>query len=115
PSLTVPSVSAVEPTPASARVLRPPPSPPREASFIWRWFMGGNTVVRVGVVVLFFGIAFLLKYAYEHTHVPIELRLTGVCVAAAWAAGKGAAGAGARASSNRSKEGCGLGWDMREM
>ena len=82
PSPAVASVSAIEPPPASARVLRPPPSPPREPSFIWRWFMGGNTVVRVGVVVLFFGIAFLLKYAYEHTHVPIELRLTGVCVAA---------------------------------
>jgi uncharacterized membrane protein len=82
PLPAVASVSAVEPTPAAARVLRPAPKPPREPSFIWRWFMGGNTVVRVGVVVLFFGIAFLLKYAYEHTHVPIELRLTGVCVAA---------------------------------
>ena len=44
--------------------------------------MGGNTVVRVGVVVLFFGIAFALKYAYEHTHIPIEARLTAVCIAA---------------------------------
>jgi uncharacterized membrane protein len=44
--------------------------------------MGGNTLVRVGVVVLFFGIAFLLKYAYEHTHIPIELRLTAVAIAA---------------------------------
>jgi uncharacterized membrane protein len=71
----------VEPAPAR-RAPQRPPTPPREPSFIWRWFMGGNTVVRVGVVVLFFGIAFLLKYAYEHTHVPIELRLTGVCIAA---------------------------------
>ncbi len=38
--------------------------------------------MRVGVVVLFFGVAFLLKYAYEHTHVPIELRLTGVALGA---------------------------------
>jgi uncharacterized membrane protein len=62
----------------------PPRSPkaPREPSFIWRWFMGGNTLVRAGVVVLFFGIAFLLKYAYEHTRIPIELRLTGVAIAA---------------------------------
>lgn len=45
---------------------------------IVRWFSGGNTVVRVGIVILFFGIAFLLKYAYEHTRVPIELRLAGV-------------------------------------
>jgi uncharacterized membrane protein len=61
---------------------RRPASVPREPSFLWRWFTGGNTLVRVGVVVLFFGIAFLLKYAYEHTRIPIELRLTGVAIAA---------------------------------
>jgi len=48
----------------------------------WNWLTGGNALVRVGVVVLFFGVAFLLKYAYEHTHVPIELRLTGVALGA---------------------------------
>ena len=46
------------------------------------WLLGGNTVVRVGVVVLFFGVAFLLKYAYEHTRIPIELRLVGVAAGA---------------------------------
>jgi uncharacterized membrane protein len=39
---------------------------------------GGNTLVRAGVVVLFFGVAFLLRYMAEHTHVPVELRLTGI-------------------------------------
>jgi len=39
---------------------------------------GDNTLVRVGVVVLFFGVAFLLRYLAEHTKLPIELRLTGV-------------------------------------
>ena len=60
----------------------PPPVPaaPSEPPFIWRWLMGGNTLVRAGIVVLFFGVAFLLKYAYEHTHVPIELRLMGVAL-----------------------------------
>ena len=43
-----------------------------------RWLFGGNTLVRVGVIVLFFGVAFLLKYAAEHDLVPIELRLAGV-------------------------------------
>jgi uncharacterized membrane protein len=43
-----------------------------------RFFTGGNTLVRVGVIVLFFGVAFLLRYAAEHTRVPIELRLAGV-------------------------------------
>jgi uncharacterized membrane protein len=42
------------------------------------YFTGGNTLVRVGIIILFFGIAFLLRYAAEHSHVPIELRLSGV-------------------------------------
>ncbi len=49
---------------------------------IIKWLLGGNTVVRVGVVILFFGVAFLLKYAYEHSHVPISVRLTGVAIGA---------------------------------
>ncbi|TQV61866.1 MAG: DUF2339 domain-containing protein [Halothiobacillaceae bacterium] len=35
----------------------------------------GNLVVKVGVVVLFFGLAFLLKYAAARIAFPIELRL----------------------------------------
>ncbi|WP_300449813.1 DUF2339 domain-containing protein [Accumulibacter sp.] len=42
----------------------------------------GNPMARAGVVVLFFGVAFLLKYSYQHLQVPIELRLTGVALAA---------------------------------
>jgi uncharacterized membrane protein len=42
------------------------------------WFTGGNTIVRVAVLILFIGVAFLLRYAAERTTVPIELRLTGV-------------------------------------
>ena len=49
---------------------------------VWGWLSGGNALVRVGVVVLFFGVAFLVKYAYEHTQVPVELRLTGVALGA---------------------------------
>jgi uncharacterized membrane protein len=41
---------------------------------------GGNTLVRAGVIVLFFGVAFLLRYMAEHTHVPIEFRLTGIAL-----------------------------------
>ncbi len=64
----------------------PVSSQPAEPSFFdraWNWLTGGNALVRVGVVVLFFGVAFLLKYAYEHTHVPIEVRLIGVALGAA--------------------------------
>ncbi len=45
------------------------------------WFTGGNTIVRVAVLILFIGVAFLLRYAAERTTVPIELRLAGVALA----------------------------------
>jgi uncharacterized membrane protein len=72
----------------SAPAEREPPGPPEPPAGmdaltrLWDWLTGGNALVRVGVVVLFFGVAFLLKYAYEHTNVPIELRLTGVAIGA---------------------------------
>ncbi|WP_296186508.1 DUF2339 domain-containing protein [Pseudomonas sp. UBA1879] len=46
------------------------------------WLLGGNTVLRVGVVLLFLGLAFLLRYATEGLVVPIEARYAGVAVAA---------------------------------
>ena len=45
------------------------------------WFTGGNTIVRVAVLILFIGVAFLLRYAAERTTVPIELRLMGIAAA----------------------------------
>lgn len=56
----------------------PPAIPPR----IVEWLMGGNLVARIGVVILFFGVAFLLKHAYETYDLPIELRLAGVALGA---------------------------------
>ncbi len=65
------------------------PAAPRGPNFIERaisgarnWLFGGNTVLRVGVVLLFLGLAFLLRYATEGMVVPIELRYAGVAVAA---------------------------------
>jgi uncharacterized membrane protein len=37
------------------------------------FFTGGNLVVRVGVVVLFFGVAFLMRYAAERNLIPIAV------------------------------------------
>jgi uncharacterized membrane protein len=48
---------------------------------IRNFFTGGNTLVRVGVIVLFFGVAFLLRYMAEHSHISIEVRLMGVALA----------------------------------
>jgi uncharacterized membrane protein len=45
------------------------------------WVLGGNPVTRIGLIVLFCGIAFLLKYAAARDLLPIELRLVGVMAA----------------------------------
>lgn len=39
--------------------------------------------MRVGIIVLFFGVAFLLKYAADNNMLPIEFRLAGTALAAA--------------------------------
>jgi uncharacterized membrane protein len=46
---------------------------------IRNFFIGGNPVVRVGMLVLFFGLSFLAKYAAGQGYFPIELRLS--CIA----------------------------------
>jgi len=59
----------------------PPSAPPAQPAWL-RWLFGGNTLVRLGVVILFFGVAFLVKYATENFHFPIELRLAGIAAGA---------------------------------
>ncbi|WP_249384053.1 DUF2339 domain-containing protein [Chitinivorax sp. B] len=46
------------------------------------WLFGGNTVLRVGILLLFLGLAFLLRYAAERVVVPVELRYAGVAFTA---------------------------------
>ena len=43
--------------------------------YIWNWFTDGNTFVRVGIVILFVGVSFLLNFAIDKGVIPIELRL----------------------------------------
>jgi len=52
--------------------------PSKLLMFIKNYFTGGNLLVRIGGVVLFFGLAFLLKYAADHSFISIKLRLLGV-------------------------------------
>jgi uncharacterized membrane protein len=66
---------------APARRAAPPPAVPSGPA-LWERLVGGNLVAKVGILVLFFGVAFLIKYAYERIHVPIEMRLTGVAIGA---------------------------------
>jgi uncharacterized membrane protein len=47
-----------------------------------RWLFGGNTIVKVGVGILFVGLAFLARFASEHVQVPVELRLAAIAAVA---------------------------------
>ncbi|WP_300629666.1 DUF2339 domain-containing protein, partial [Pseudomonas sp.] len=89
--VTEPSQASPEPVWTPAPTPQSPQEPliPRGPNLIERaisgarnWLFGGNTVLRVGVVLLFLGLAFLLRYATEGMVVPIELRYAGVAAAA---------------------------------
>jgi uncharacterized membrane protein len=75
-----PVQAAPRPQPAA-----PQPAAPRRPGFaevlVARardWLFGGNTVVRMGVLVLFVGLAFLAKYAVDHALLPPQLRLAAI-------------------------------------
>ncbi|HSC12743.1 MAG TPA: DUF2339 domain-containing protein [Rhodanobacteraceae bacterium] len=95
PTVQAPAVSEMrlEPSAAVAEPARPAlvaapadePRPPAESpaiTAIKRWFTEGNVPVKVGVIVLFLGVAALFKYAYDQgwIHIGIEYRLTGVAL-----------------------------------
>lgn len=101
---TAPAALATHAAPSpttQARVLAPLPAreplPPRESlpphkplpvpeadglslafNAARHWLLGGNTIVRIGVLVLFVGLAFLAKYAMENALLPPEVRLAGI-------------------------------------
>ena len=72
----------------------PTPETQQEPSWLMRmltnYFTGGNLLVRIGGVVLFFGLAFLVKYAAAHSHVSLATKLVMVglsglaLIAAGW-------------------------------
>ena len=67
------------PTPAAA-VPAPAPAVWEAPDFLQTlvaFFTTGNLVAKVGVVILFFGVAFLLSFAAERGLLPIEFRLDG--------------------------------------
>ncbi|MBN1379949.1 MAG: DUF2339 domain-containing protein [Gammaproteobacteria bacterium] len=49
----------------------------RVTTLVKSYFTEGNLIVRVGIIILFFGVAFLFKYAAEHSMLPVEFRLIG--------------------------------------
>jgi uncharacterized membrane protein len=69
----------VPPEPSSLYARASGPTLPERA---FAWLSGGNTVLRVGVVLLFIGLAFLLRYASEQFDLPVEYRYIGVALTA---------------------------------
>ena len=51
-------------------------------SSLLRWFMQGNPLAKIGVILLFLGLSFLLRYGVERDLLPLELRVAGAGVAA---------------------------------
>ncbi|HEY6643015.1 DUF2339 domain-containing protein [Povalibacter sp.] len=83
-----PAVAATGPAPTVSRPA-PAPRPLPEPSWIElrigdfiEWFKGGNPLARIGIIILFFGAAFLAKYAAENSLLPIELRFTALAIGA---------------------------------
>lgn len=79
---------AKPPVAAPAPVRRPPPPPPvplrdRLPAPIANLIFGGNMLVKLGVLILFLGLAFLLRYTAERVTVPIELRYAAVALVGA--------------------------------
>ena len=81
PAMADPAMPIAPPPPLEPAAPVAPP-PPREASSAERafasvraWLLGGNTVVRVGLLLLFVGLSFLARYAAAAGLFPIELRL----------------------------------------
>ncbi|ATQ77131.1 hypothetical protein CR152_23395 [Massilia violaceinigra] len=73
---------------APAQAMRRPErvDPPLAPTPAWmlaakKWLFTGNLVAKLGLLILFIGVSFLLKYAAERTTVPIELRLAGIVIA----------------------------------
>jgi len=81
--------SAPIPIPAATRPIPPKPAEPTPIEtafrFVRDWFTTGNVPVKLGVIISFFGIAFLLKYAVDRKLLvfPIEFRLLVVAAVAA--------------------------------
>jgi uncharacterized membrane protein len=88
-------VAAPPPRPRSPAVPPPVPAAPdlgeRLAAAVKRWFTEGNVPVKIGMLVLFAGVAALLKYASDQgwLRLPVKLRLAGIALAAIAALGFG--------------------------
>lgn len=77
------SEAAPEPEFEFVRKPMPPGDPTAIETAIRNLFSGENLLVKLGVVILFFGVSFLVKYAAQHGLFPIQLRLSGAALGGA--------------------------------
>jgi uncharacterized membrane protein len=78
-------------------------------ALVWQWITGGNALTRVGIVILFFGVAFLLRYFAEIVAVPIELKLAAAAAGGLALAALGFVLAKGRPAYGLSLQGAGMG------
>ncbi|MGK5038182.1 DUF2339 domain-containing protein [Janthinobacterium sp. LB3P118] len=86
PATTSAPAPSAPPAPA-----RPAPAAPNTPSWIAHpdglvakaknWLFTGNLVAKLGLLILFLGVSFLLKYVSAQVTLPIELRLAGIALA----------------------------------
>ena len=79
-----PAPMPAQPAVARSAPAKAPAAPPSGLAGAWQhavdWFRNGNTIARVGIVVLFVGAALLAKYAAESGWFPLEARLAAVAL-----------------------------------
>ncbi|RZI93594.1 MAG: DUF2339 domain-containing protein, partial [Rubrivivax sp.] len=75
-----PVVAAPVVAPASPKPPAPPPTPRRPIAMpAWaQRLAAANTIVKVGLAMLFLGLVFLARFAAENVTVPLEVRLAGI-------------------------------------
>ena len=72
------AIAACEPAPPPPPPK--PPAPPPKPNPLVAWFTGGNAIVRIGAVILFVGLVFLMNWAREHKLIAPEFRVAGVAL-----------------------------------
>jgi uncharacterized membrane protein len=87
PATPQPVVRTATPAPQPTAPARPasPPTPSgvdRAIAGFIAWLKRGNPLARIGIVILFFGAAFLAKYAADNSLFPIELRFIALAIGA---------------------------------
>lgn len=75
-AVAAPKVVEPIPLPDDLALLKPPSPAPWTQHPLIAWFVQIHLMVQVGVIVLFFGVGFLVKYAVDQGWFPLELRLS---------------------------------------